>query len=127
MLTKVRHITREMVRRNPQTLFVFGDNMERRGFGGQAREMRGEPNAVGIPTKRSPAMTLDAFFTDEDFFAALVEISFAHHRLLNHAKRGGKIVWPMDGIGTGLAELKIRAPAIWNAIELCRTELENLP
>jgi redox-sensitive bicupin YhaK (pirin superfamily) len=29
-------------------LFVFGDNLRRTGFGGQAAEMRGEPNAVGI-------------------------------------------------------------------------------
>ncbi|KKL05458.1 hypothetical protein LCGC14_2605850, partial [marine sediment metagenome] len=52
------HITRQMLRDEPDTLFVFGDNMQRRGLGGQAFAMRGEPNAVGIPTKIFPSMDL---------------------------------------------------------------------
>ena len=45
-------ITREFVRNHPDFIFVFGDNLAKKGLGGQAREMRGEPNAVGIATKR---------------------------------------------------------------------------
>lgn len=37
------HITRAMLRAEPEKLFVFGDNFVRTGFGGQAKEMRGEP------------------------------------------------------------------------------------
>ena len=51
---RIRFITREYVRANPDKIFLFGDNLEQRGLGGQAAAMRGEPNAVGIPTKKRP-------------------------------------------------------------------------
>ena len=56
-----------MVRRQwGTTVFVFGDNMERCGFGGQAAAMRGEPNAVGVPTKWAPGSAPADFFCDDD-------------------------------------------------------------
>lgn len=47
-VVKQDQIMRRDLLDNQDKLYVFGDNMVRRGFGGQAREMRGEPNAVGI-------------------------------------------------------------------------------
>lgn len=38
---KMDNITRQFVRDNPQYLFLFGDNLIGKGFGGQAKEMRG--------------------------------------------------------------------------------------
>ena len=61
-ITFQERITRADLRANPDTLYVFGDNMRRRGMGGQAAEMRGEPNAVGIPTKWRPSRTEWDFF-----------------------------------------------------------------
>lgn len=117
---ELRYITRDIVRRHPDTLFVFGDNMQRAGYGGQAKQMRGEPNAVGIPTKWRPSNTDDAFFVDTDMFAVQEAIDNAFARLINHK---GPIVWPANGIGTGLANLKNRAPSIWQYIESCRKAL----
>lgn len=37
---RIKFITREYVRKNRDKLFLFGDNLERRGFGGQAAAMR---------------------------------------------------------------------------------------
>lgn len=119
-LTYRKRITRAMLRAEPDTLFVFGDNMARTGYGGQAMEMRGEPNAVGIPTKWSPGMSPVDFFTDRDFDQARVAIDDAFHLLRRHS---GSIVWPEDGIGTGLAELPQRAPKIWAHIEAGRVAL----
>jgi hypothetical protein len=99
--------------------------MEQRGFGGQAKEMRGEPNAVGIPTKWKPDMTPEAFFKDEDFDAIVPRIKSAFVRLKVHQMEGGIIVWPEAGIGTGLANLKKSAPKIWALIDLCRHNLES--
>ncbi len=118
-----KHITREMMRAEPDTLFVFGDNMKERGLGGQAAEMRGEPNAVGIPTKWSPSMYAKAFFSNGDLPAVEALIRARFQRLSNHLKFGGDVVWPADGIGTGLAELPKRAPAIWQLIESGRRDL----
>lgn len=120
-----KHITRQMLRDNPNTLFVFGDNMERRGFGGQAAEMRGEPNAVGIPTKHKPSMSEDAFFTDEDTKDWFTAVEKDFQRLLGHLRSGGDVVWPADGIGTGRAQLERRAPRIWDLIERFREVLES--
>ena len=126
MIEYRKHITRQMLRDEPEKLFVFGDNLERRGFGGQAREMRGEPNAVGIPTKRSPWMTEDAFFTNDDFYVARTEVDKAMAKLAAHLLAGGTVVWPVDGIGTGLADLERRAPKIWVHIEDARKGLEEI-
>jgi hypothetical protein len=43
---RIAHITRAMVKADRASLFVFGDNMEGRGFGGQAAAMRGELNTI---------------------------------------------------------------------------------
>ena len=126
MIEYRKFITRQMIRNEPDKLFVFGDNLQRKGLGGQAKEMRGEPNAVGIPTKRAPSMDEDAFLVDGDL--GLWE-HCSHNdraRLLVHHSNGGIIVWPEDGIGTGLAQLPQRSPLIWEIIETLRKDLEKL-
>lgn len=117
------YITRQEIREAPDVLFVFGDNMARKGYGGQAREMRGEPNAVGIPTKKYPSMSPEAFLRDADFLPWLAEYHAAEMRLLAHP---GLVIWPANGIGTGLARLQDTAPTIWNQLETLRLRLESL-
>jgi len=121
-----KYITRAMVKAEPNTLFVFGDNIARIGKGGQAKELRGEPNAVGIPTKFYPAKDESSYFSDGCLEEVQRPIALALTRLFMHAARGGDVVWPADGIGTGLAELPQRAPLIWDYIETGRRALEKL-
>ena len=122
-----KHITRQMLKDEPDTLFVFGDNMVEKGLGGQAKEMRGEPNAVGIPTKNFPDMGKFDFFSDKDFDRAKVRIDAIFAFLVtNKALNKREIVWPKDGIGTGLADLQNKAPKIWTLIEMYRLALEQL-
>lgn len=120
------NITRNIVRANPSRLFVFGDNMARAGFGGQALAMRGEPNAVGIPTKWKPSMAPDAFFTDADFDAWLAASQPDFARLAGHLRANGIVVWPAAGIGTGRAQLERRAPRIWRWIDKAHKRLMEL-
>lgn len=115
------HISRYMLQRETEKLFVFGDNMVRRGMGGQAASMRGEPNAVGIPTKKLPSMGPNAFLDNDDFHDWLEVAVEDFYRLLAHP---GVIVWPHAGIGTGRALLRVKAPLIWAEIESWRRELE---
>lgn len=112
------HVTREEVRAQPGVLFVFGDNMRRRGLGGQARGMRGENNAVGVPTKWRPDREPEAYFTDADWHNTMVRraIFGAFGRMRTHLYAGGDVAIPADGLGTGLAELPRRAPIIHRAI-----------
>ena len=103
-----KHIDREDLRRNPSVLYVFGDNMAKKGYGGQARAMRGERNAVGVATKYSP---YDPFTSDPvDIVLQNQRIDDDMKPLFEHVKAGGIVIWPADGIGTGLADLANRAP-----------------
>jgi hypothetical protein len=116
-----------MLRQAPGTLFVFGDNLQRTGFGGQAAEMRGEPNAVGIPTKIRPQNTEGSFFSDADYGKVIPIIDAAFSTLEQHLERGGDVVFPADGIGTGRARLASMAPRI-NAHVLSRVaRLQGTP
>lgn len=111
MVERMRFITRECVRANPDKIFLFGDNLEQRGFGGQAAAMRGEPNAIGIPTKKSPKLSRDAFFTDDEFGQNKTAIDLAFATLAEAVTDSTRsIVIPSDGLGTGRAQLKERAP-----------------
>lgn len=106
-----KFITRAMIRAEPEVTFVFGDNAQGHGFGGQAREMRGELNSFGIPTKWKPTMTADAFFTD---IRPCFEMVFGCLRVLNtRLMQGQTIVFPTDGIGTGLARMSTTAPLLF--------------
>ena len=110
-IERMRFITREYVRANRDKLFLFGDNLERRGFGGQAAAMRGEPNAIGIPTKKSPRYKDDAFFSDDEFEQNKAAIDAAFGKVTQAVTEAVRsIVIPSDGLGTGRAELDKRAP-----------------
>lgn len=118
-------VRRAMLQAEPGTLFVFGDNMRRAGMGGQAAEMRGEPNAVGIPTKIAPSMAPDAFFTDADLPKALEVFAQEFGRLEAHLRAGGKIVVPEAGIGGGRAQLSQRAPKIHEVLTRAMDALDR--
>lgn len=108
------HICREDLRRNLKTLYVFGDNARRVGHGGQAREMRGEPNAVGIATKYTPYSLFEDTPIAIDAQARLIDQDMK--RLFEKVKAGGVVVWPARGIGTNLAELATQAPTTYEYV-----------
>ena len=111
-LEYVKRYSREMVRSRPEAWFVFGDNMERRGRGGQAAACRDEPNTIGIPTKWFPHTGEQAYFSDADFDLVEPHICGAVAQIRAHLMAGHTVVLPEDGIGTGLARLGEKAPAI---------------
>lgn len=112
-------IHREDLRRNQDVLFVFGDNIIRKGMGGQAGAMRGEPNAVGVATKLRPSLHPEAYFGEEpeQVLAQKRVIDEDMKPLFDKVKAGGIVVWPADGIGTGLSELPQRAPTTFEYME----------
>lgn len=99
----------ELAQSHQDKIFVFGDNLTQRGRGGQAI-IRFEPNAFGVPTKRSPRMDDDAFFSDrEDERLALV----AALRKLYRLGESHTLVFPKAGLGTGMAQMERRSPALF--------------
>nr|DAX26154.1 MAG TPA: ATP dependent DNA helicase [Caudoviricetes sp.] len=96
------------VRANPDKIFVFGDNSIRQGTGGQA-QIRHEPNAVGIMTKKFPRNTPDAFLYDSEYAENIKRINEDIKNLKQKAD-DKTIVFPTDGIGTNLADIAHTAP-----------------
>lgn len=123
-LLYIKKYTRAYIQAHPNWTFVFGDNLLRRGLKGQAFSARGEPNAVGIATKRAPRMSPDAYLKDIDFNEWYGKQSWSFEYLLKLSHSGKTIIWPLDGIGTGLAQLEKKAPLIWYSIEDLRMALE---
>jgi hypothetical protein len=123
---QMRIITREYVRANPYKIFLFGDNLEQRGFGGQAAAMRGEPNAIGIPTKKSPSYAEGAFFTDDEFEQNKAAIDLAFAMIAEAVSDSTQmIIVPANGLGTGRAELDKRAPRTFAYLQSCLKELSK--
>ncbi|MDO8684511.1 MAG: hypothetical protein Q7N50_13645 [Armatimonadota bacterium] len=104
---------------NSDVLYIFGDNETRKGFGGQAKEMRGCPNAVGVRTKRAPLFAADAYWRDSDGKneerKAMVDADLLP--AVAKLKSGGVVVIPSDGVGTGFARLAELSPEILKYIK----------
>ncbi len=121
-------IMRKDLTNNPDVYFLFGDNTVRKGLGGQAKEMRGEPNAIGIATKRTPTSGSNAFFSDMELEHNCRIIAQDFRKAFAMRSQGHMIVIPADGLGTGLSELPQRAPKTNDFLEwmldLLRTDRE---
>lgn len=123
-ITYQKFILRTDLQANPEDLYVFGDNVKRVGMGGQAAYMRGEPNAVGVATKWTPSLDPTAYFYDSQMSQIQTIWHDDTERLIQHLLKGGNVVWPEDGIGTGLSAVPTHAPKIWEWMEQYRKDLE---
>ncbi|MFD2261422.1 hypothetical protein ACFSM5_00885 [Lacibacterium aquatile] len=119
-------ITRADIQANPDKLYIFGDNEQRKGMGGQAIEFRGEPNAVGIATKIEPRLKETSFWSDDDYDRCIAIVDADFDPVFAHARNGGTIICPEAGLGTGLAQLSERAPRILAHLQKRLKELAAL-
>lgn len=110
-------ITRDKVKENHDVLYLFGDNIVRQGLGGQAKEMRGEPNTLGIVSKKYPSNSSSSFYTDEDFYSWLQVFSADIKNLAEKINSGQYKALVIPPIGVGLADLPNKAPRIWNYLK----------
>ncbi len=125
-ITKVDYIiTRNDVRNNPKNLYLFGDNDIRKGLGGQAKEMRGESNTVGISTKKLPANTINAFKNDNELDENKKIITKDINKVINIWNSGKYDNIIIPPIGIGLAKLEEKAPLTWNFLQEEFSRLEN--
>jgi hypothetical protein len=90
-------ISVDLLRVNPGRVYVFEDTLDCSSSLGQAM-VRGEPNACGIPVRKSPGLTCKAVFSDQDHeFEAVTEAL----RQLYRKGRNRTVVFPHVGIGHG--------------------------
>ena len=110
MIYKQKWIERDDLKSNPDVFFLFGDNTVRKGMGGQAGAMRGEPNAIGIATKLTPTSGSNAYFSDLELDHNCRIIAQDMRVAFQKRDEGHMIVIPADGLGTGLSKLPELAP-----------------
>lgn len=140
LVLRQKMIFRSDIQANPDILYVFGDNLDRMGFGGQAKEMRGEPNSFGIATKRSISHNYpdDYFFDNQNDVIPIMKQEFDRleqklQESVEYKDYGSlgtvfvkvwkAVVIPTDGLGTGLSRLPEYAP---KALEYIEQRIENL-
>jgi len=73
-----KYVTEEFLRANPNVIFVFGDNLIRKGKGGAAK-LRDEPNTYGFITKKAPNNNDESFYRPPEyadvFYAELLQLA----------------------------------------------------
>lgn len=102
----------ELTKAHPNEIFVFGDNLVRRGVAKGAGQaiIRHQSNAYGIPTKRLPSTDESAYFSDKDDEIIAMEEAL---RGLYKLSKTHALVFPEGGLGTGRAEMRKRSPKAW--------------
>jgi hypothetical protein len=112
------NISREDLKANPYVYYIFGDNDLREGYGGQAYSMRGEPNAIGIRTKKAPGNLDRDFYNDDELQQNLKKIHADIETVRGILDSGTLVVIPLLGIGTGRSALRSRAPNTFSGLKL---------
>ena len=97
---------------NPKTLYLFGDNLLRKGKKGQA-QIRDCVNSFGIATKHLPSMSPEAFFEDSPECLEYIHKDFKKLKEVLGIGKYDTVVIPANGIGTGLAKLPEKAPKVF--------------
>lgn len=124
--------TREQVAQQQDKVFLFGDNTNDRVSthyvpSSTQAVIRGLPNAIGIDTKKNRGTSAQSYFTNADFNQFKAQVDSA----IDQARATGRtIVIPADGIGTGKAMLKEKAPKCFeylqNELQKLKTPSQNL-
>lgn len=123
--------TPELCVAHPKKCFVFGDNLRRFGMGGQAI-IRNNLNTYGIATKRKPSRDESAYFSEasvSDLDDVLEDIEGLWQRLRDYPDEEIVIPVTKDGrisLGLDRAELKQRAPTIYDTIVMHIEEMANV-
>lgn len=110
--------------KNPEWLFVYGDNDSHIGCASQA-VIRNAKNAVGIPTKKYPSLRNISFYNDDEYDHNIRQIDKAIQHIIDISSNYKYVVFPEDGIGTGLSQLKSRAPKTYDYLELAIQRLKR--
>lgn len=94
-----RIITGGFLKKNPNHIFVFGDNVRGKGYGGAAK-LRDFKNAWGFVTKKNPT-NADASFFRPDNYAPVFERELA--RLKKDIERYPEKTFMITRLGAELA------------------------
>ena len=92
-------ITKRYLKNNPNHIFVFGDNLIRKGKGGAAK-LRDEPNTYGFITKKYPNNNIESFFKPDEYkYIFANELRKLEFKIKNNPNK----VFLISKLGSGLA------------------------
>ena len=108
-------VTKEFLDKNPNAVFIFGDNRRRLGYGGAA-SLRDHPQTHGFITKKSPDNLDESFFRPESYHIDFTVQSIELQLIIE--KNPDKIYY-ISQLGGGLANRY----KIWEKV--CKPRLEK--
>ena len=103
MIEKRKRITLDMVRKNPETLFVIGDIYRNPEDEEAPTGILAEANVAGMPNARSKKVGLE----DRDYREWYIRCTPPLYRILDHLDAGGRVVWH-DGISDKVTSSDIK-------------------
>lgn len=125
VITYVDEYKPEDCQNNPKKIYIFGDNFQGQGKAGQAI-IRDEPNSFGIPTKLSPGKYLSDDMHDQYREEIIRILSDLNQFIRSNLYYDMEIVFPKDGIGTGLARMKTKCPRCFSTLSELLKEFFNI-
>ena len=120
-LKRLEFINIGIVEGRPDWLFAFGDHLApvarvQKGRG-SSETLRTLPNTVGVPIRRTRALSFASFFRDDDFDEVKPAIDVAFEKMQEHIRTGGTVVIPAGGFENQNNRLSERSPAVHAYIE----------
>jgi hypothetical protein len=112
-IIKQKYITESDCLNNPNSLYLFDDNVLRKGKEEQA-QIRDCDNSFGIITKRFPSNYENSFLSDCTKDAFLLKNDLINLIKILDSKQYSILVIPEDGLGMGLAKLPEKAPVLFD-------------
>lgn len=119
VIVQKKWFTTEQIEADRDIYYLFGDNVMRKGTGGQAKVCRDQPNCIGVVTKLKPDYEETSYMSDDDYDINVERITLDLLKIYKLLKDGKTVIFPYDGIGTGVAELPKRAPKTYEYIQRC--------
>jgi len=92
-------ITKYFLDNNPDAYFIFGDNLERKGYGGAAA-LRDHPHSFGFITKKFPDNRDTSFYDKEEYKEVFFEELY---RLAKIVEKRPEKTFYISQLGGGLA------------------------
>lgn len=103
-------VTRDRVRAGKLFLFAFDDDEMRLTEGGLAAQCRGEPNTIGIRTRRAPGSDPESVWNDTHIALHQQQLDEDFALLISWAEAGGPVFLPKAGLGNLAPRLVDTAP-----------------
>jgi len=99
---KEQIITKEYLEANPNHIFVFGDNLLRKGTGGAAK-LRDMKNTYGFITKKSPGWEDKDFYKPEEYTSVYVSEINKLIKEIKYHQANFQTLFLISKAGAGLA------------------------